>query len=759
MAKELSEDTKTLLKQVYDQFSLEDRGPRDRQIRVWRKLKLLWENLQYHYYSEVAHDWRLPVDNSMEGGADQSYYDKPVNVFRAYLESIIAALSVTIPPVTCYPDDADNPLDVSTAKAGDRIAQLIFRHNNAPLLWLHALFIYCTEGMMACYAYPHSDEKYGTYETEETEDYEEIHEKLVCPVCGEEFEDRNPIESDSFMPEEISPTACPQCSQIVTPSLIQRSVPATRLIGITKHPKTRICMDVYGGLYVKVPIGARKQADCPYLIFSYETHYSNVLDRYPSIRNRIQKGGTLSAAKDDEQWGRLSPQYQGDYPNNNVTVHECWFRPSSFNVLLEDDVDELKKEYPRGVKVVIIDDQVVDAEGQELDDYWTICHNPLSDYIHFDPLGLLLTSVQEITNDLVSLTLQTIEHGIPQTFANPKVLDFVAYRSSEVVPGGIYPAVPSSGKPLSEGFYEVKTATLSAEILPFANKVQELGQLISGALPSLFGGQVSGSRTASEYSMSRAQALQRLQTVWKSLTLWWKDVFGKVIPMFINEMKDDERQVQKDEFGNFINVYIRRAELEGKIGNVELEANENLPITWSQQKDVIMQLLEINNELLTGTLGSPENIPYLKRALGLSDYSIPGEDDRQKQYEEIVQLVNSQPYQLPPPPEVIMQAEQMGQQPPPPQEMPSVEIDPDVDMHAIHADICRRWLVSDAGRQTKLENVEGYKNVLLHMKMHKDYDMMMMMQQQMQQMQQQAPGAGQTQEAPIQEEGNVPTAQ
>src|SRR6185295_614222 len=225
-------------------------------------------------------------------------------------------------------------------------------------------------------------------------------------------------------------------------------------------------------------------------------------------------------------------------------------------------------------------------------------------------------------------------------FADPKVLNFNAYRQSEVIPGGIYPATPKSGKPLSEGFYEVKTATLSQEVLPFSQKIQEMGQVVSGALPSLFGGQTSGSRTASEYSMSRAQAQQRLQTTWKMLMVWWKTIFGKVIPMYIKEMKDDEKQVKKDEFGNFLNVFIRMSELQGKIGNIELEANENLPITWNQQKDAIMELFNLNNEAIMGTLMTPENMPYIKRAIGLNDYIIPGEDDRQKQYEEIQLLAN-----------------------------------------------------------------------------------------------------------------------
>ena len=102
------------------------------------------------------------------------------------------------------------------------------------------------------------------------------------------------------------------------------------------------------------------------------------------------------------------------------------------------------------------------------------------------------------------------------------------------------------------------------------------------------------------------------------LTMWWKQIFGKVIPMYIKEMKDDEKQVKKDEFGNFVNVFIRMAELQGKIGNIELEANENLPITWNQQKDSIMQLFEMNNEAIMASLMTPENMPFIKRAIGLS---------------------------------------------------------------------------------------------------------------------------------------------
>jgi hypothetical protein len=758
--KRVSDETKALLKSIIDHCDDDDRATRDRQIRVWRRLKLLWENIQHTYYSEVAHDWRIPELERTGEDSDQGYYDKPVNIFRAYLESIIAALSVTVPAITCYPDDADNSLDVITAKTGDRVAALIGKHNNVNLLWLHALFIFCTEGMTTCYAYPDEDESYGTYEDKKYEDVQQTTQQTICSNCHTQLADEEIIDDqkDKFMPgdEDASIDAkiattddfelCPYCSQVMIPEKQQQTATITRLVGVTQKPKSRICMEVYGGLFVKTPIWARSVKECMYLIYSYETHYANAIEEFgEDLDNEIQRG-SQSSYDMYEQWGRTSPQYRGEQPVNNVTIRTAWLRPTSFNILNKEQSAALHKEFPDGVKVCVVDDQVANACNERMDDCWTILVNPLSDYVHFDPLGLLLTSVQDITNDLVSLVVQTVEHGIPQTFADPKVLNFNAYRNSEVIPGGIYPATPKSGRPLNEGFYEVKTATLSQEVLPFAQKIQEIGQLVSGALPSLFGGQMSGSRTASEYSMSRAQALQRLQTTWKMFLSWWKEVNGKVIPMYIKMMKEDEKQVQKDEFGNFINIFIRRADLEGKIGSIELEANENLPITWNQQKDAIMELFKMQNDMMTAALTDIENLPYIKRAIGLSDFIIPGEDERQKEYEEILQLVASEPIEVPPDMNqyqmAVQQAQMQGMPPPPPpqpQTVPSVEPDFELDNHKIAADIDRRWLIGDAGRVCKTDNPAGYQNVLLHMKMHQQMQQAQMMQQQAQMMQQAPP--------------------
>lgn len=708
-----------LLLTVVEHFDAEDREVRERQIRKCKRLKLYWDSIFQAWYSEVAHDWRVWNADSSDESSDQAYYDKPVNTFRAYIETVIAALSVTTPAAKCYPADAESSLDTITAKAGDKISKLIDNHNNAPLLWLRALYTYYTEGTVYGYTYPRADSKYGTYKTNR---YEDVPEKKtvniqICPTCNstEEVDETQ----DVFQPENQEPITCATCGSELAFGEVQKDVVVNKIVGQDTNPKTRTIMEVYGGLYVKIANYAKTAGQTPYLIHAYEEHYATAMEEYEHLLGKqnflrkLQAGATGS--KDEyAQWGRLNTLYLGEYPNYTVTMRKCWLRPSAFNVLADlDDIRELKRLFPRGVKVCLVNDEFGSAEPQALDDYWTISVNPQEDYLTHDPAGIPLVTTQELTNDLISLIFQTIEHGIGQTFADPGVLSFSAYKDTETIPGGVYEATPKTGKSVSDGFYQMKTATLSAEVMPFFEMIQSLGQLVSGALPSLFGGQLDGSNTASEYSMSQSQARQRIQNVYRLFTFWWKEVKGKAIPIFITNMKVDEQDVARLPDGSFANLFIRMSELEGRIGKIELEAADNLPMTWTQTRDIVMKMIEAQNPMFLQWSAAPENIPVMRDVLGLTDFYIPGEDDRTKQYDEIKQLLASEPIEEPGEVDPLS-GEPLGQ----PQYMPSVEIDPTFDNHQIQFEIVRQWAVSEAGRVAKIENEAGYQNVLLHGQMH-----------------------------------------
>lgn len=769
MPRKIDDETKRLLKTVVDHFDMEDRIVRERQLRHCRRLKLYWNNFSQIYWSEAARDYRIyGADDLAVDGNDQEYYDRPVNVFRAFLETIIAALSIQIPGITCVPDDAENPADLSTAKAGDKIAELLYKHNDVIFFWLYALYIHCTEGMVACYTYEKSDKSYGAYEQRDYQD-EEI-ESYVCPHCGErladdifqmklpfgesqapeppgppdiEFSDE---ERNEFQPDDDDVDIhsalddegpiCPACLQSLDPELQKTKLVIPKFVGMSTKPKSRICFDVKGTLYVKIANYAKEQKDTPYLIDSYETHYANALHRYPELRDELPKGGMLGGVNDPyEQYARLNPQYRNAFPENQVTIKNAWLRPAAFEILELEQCKKMKRKFPDGAKVIMVNEICAHAENESLDDCWTITRNPMHDYLNHDPLGELLTNVQDIVNDLISLTLQTIEHGINQTWADPAVVNFPGQEQMEAAPGYITPTKLQGGaKNISESFFSTKSATLSPEIFQFYQIINQLGQFVSAAMPSIFGGsqEAGSSRTASEYAMSRSASLQRLQTPWKMLTIWWKTIFGKAISSYIKLVKDqgDQRIVKKNDSGSFVNIIIRRAEISGKIGDIELENGENIPVTDEQKADIVMKLMELNNMEIMAALTSPENLPFIRKIVRMPEFKLPGEDDRQKQYEEIQLLTQSEPIVIPPDELQIQLAVAQGMEPQPTQ-LPSIEVDPIVDNHQIEAAICRSWLVSEAGRLCKTENPPGYMNVLLHMKGHMDIIAQQMMQQQM----------------------------
>src|SRR5574338_108371 len=694
MKKLFDSKTADLLKKVIDHFDKEDRIVRNAQLRHYRRLKLYWNNFSQIYWSEQARDYRIytPQDLSTSS-TDQDFYDRPVNVFRAFLETIIAAMSIQVPAVSCVPDDADNANDIATANAGDKLAELFYKHNDVLFYWLHALYIHCTEGMVAAYTYEKEDKAFGMYHEKQYED-EEV-EGYICPHCQAKLESSlfNPLtqepsearndeaihfsemEMDEFAPddddiqlhyeiEEHGPV-CPECGQALDPDLQKTKLIIPRFVGMIDKPKARICMQVLGGLYIKIANYAKTQADTPYLIWSYETHYANVLEKYPRLWEEVPRGGWSNVGVNDpyEQYARLNPQYRNAFPEEQVTAKECWLRPASFNILNEEDAKFLKRAFPDGAGAVMVNDVVADYENESLDDCWTLTKNPLHDYLCHDPLGELLVNIQDIVNDLISLTIQTIEHGVAQTWADPAVVNFEAQSQIEATPGYITPTkIQGGARNISEAFFSTKAAALSPEIFQFYQIINQLGQFVSAAMPSIFGGsQESGSsRTASEYAMSRTASLQRLQTPWRMFTIWWKNIFGKVIPAMMKTMKDDERFVKKDDDGNFVNVYIRKAEITGKIGSVELEASEQIPVSDEQKADIVMRLMELNNMEIVQALTAPENLPFIRKIVRMPEFRLPGEDDRQKQLEEIQQLLQVEPIVLPPDPMMILAAVQQG---------------------------------------------------------------------------------------------------
>jgi hypothetical protein len=717
------EVTDALLR-IKDALCIPERSVREAYVKRLKKLECYWNNLQYIYWDAVARDYRDYQDRTAvafedpQGDTDVQAIAKVVNIYKAHGQAWISAIAAGIPYVRFFPDDADNASDVQTAKAYSKIAELIQRHNQSEILFLRALYLLFNTGVVFCYNELKTKKEFGSFKEPIPGQETLVNRSYFCPACGTPSGEEPAV--DPAIPAQQMPQQCPNCGVVAPPEIQDQEETFDTIVGYNDRPKSREILRVFGPLHVEVPHYISKLDEAPYLRFVTEEPVGLIQETYPEFAHLIK----ASYDSDEiERWARNDRRYAGEWQDNVCTVSRMWIRPWAFNYWGDTKdaiVKRLKEEYPEGCYVVIVNnDLVVEVLPDVLDDHWTATMSPFSEHIHAEPEGQSLVPIQDMTNELSNITLETIEFGIPETFADPAVLDFENYSKSEARPGMVNQAKAPSGQNLSAGFHDIKAASLSQEVEMFADRLDSSAQFVVGTFPTIYGGAIEGgSGTAREYELSRAQALQRLSGTWTVLKVWWAQVMSKSVRSFAKNMVQDEKFV-KEQGQSFINTWIRKAELQGKVGEIEPETSEAFPISWAQKRDVLLQLIQMQDPQMGQIFMHPENTSFIAELIGMEDLYIPGDDDRNKQLIEIAQLIQGQP--------TMMGFDPMtGQE----QFQSSVPVDQDVDRHEIEAEICLSWLKSPVGMDTKENNPAAWMNVRAHYMEHNNIIQMQMMQQQ-----------------------------
>lgn len=704
-----------VLSQLIDDYLLLEEGPRDINMKEWRKHLNYWDGLQYAAWDEGAGQWKTPdqiLDEDPQSDLDPSLYAKVVNVYKAHGEILIGALTSGVPTVRFFPVDADDHEDIQTSKAFSKIAELIARQNKAKMLLMKALYLLYNCGMVACYNENKTDYRFGSYKTPIYEDIPIVNSSTYCPECGAEM-GQEQLPGGSVAPSPPPNMQCQQCGYQGPPEQEQSQGSMPMQTGEQKNPKNRECLEIYGPLNVKIPLYVKEIIATPYLCLEDEFPVALVREIYPEYADKIQ---SFTLGTYDSEM-RVPAIYKGDMPDEMCTVQRIWFQPWALNMWRKDQemVQSLRQAFPEGIYVVRINESIiVEIVNDSLHNHWTFAEHPLAESLHAVPIGRPMIPLQDIENELDNLTLETIEFGLPELFADPKVLDFTAYQRQELRPGQVSPASAPAGRSLGEGFHEVKATTLSREVEMFAQRMNERQQFVQGTYPSIYGGASEGAGgTAREYELSKASALQRLSTTWAILQEWWAQIMEKSVRSFAKNMKTDEKFVQS-KGANFLNVWIKFSELGGEVGEVSPEVAEPFPISWTQKRDVILNLIQMNNEDIQAVFRHPENAGLIASTIGLPELFIPGDDSRNKQLYEIGQLIMAEP----------MPGGGMDPATGEPIFMPSIPIDKTLDDHNVESEVCKAWLRSEVGIYAKQTNPAGYMNVMSHMKMH-DFEVQM----------------------------------
>jgi hypothetical protein len=751
------EDIGLLISNLVVQIDTQERPTREVLIKIWKYLELLWTGIANFYWNSTTNQWQpITYDDirhlSDSSDIDPSLLNKTINMLRPYGESILGVLTTDTPRVKFFPEDADQIDDINTAKAYSNIERKIQQDVFIKQILAKIIKYLLTGGFSAVYNYTHTSEEYGTKEepTYNSKKFritnyscancgnlihsnrealgEELGEELgedtldnaqgvelgLSETIGEPLDDereRTELEEVPTEGPEIEEVTCPNCSLFAPPvqdfeeeEVLEPGPP--RII-----PKSRQNIEVFGPLNVKIPTKASKKSEILWCILEEEIHEARAKSLYPNYKDKIKPGSHTDLAYD--RWARSQYENMGELNQYYVTIRKVWLRPDAYYILPEDQCEKLKNLFPHGLLAVFSTDTFLFAEASVMDDHWTFSRNPVYERIYGDPLLKAAIPLQEAANDLFQLELETVKYSIPQTFADPLHFDFEAYSKSKAQPGLIYPIKTGpGGRPISDIFYETRTAQLPKEVEVLEDKINNLFQFILGTFPSIFGGEAQGSKTLGEYEQSRAQALQRLNiNPWDIVVNMYAEFMSKSVKHYAEDLLEDERFVEQ-KGNNFINVWIRKADLQGKIGAVRPEVVQQFPTSWGQKKAAILEMLSMNNPMINNILFHPENIHILALYLSIEQLYIPGDDQRNKQLSELKGLVGGMPLVDPNTGEPISS---------------SVPVEMEVDDHQIHSSVLEAFICSEAGQSLKEFNPEAYANCLMHLQEHK----MILQQQQM----------------------------
>lgn len=747
---EKKEFLERLVTSIVNSIDVQERPSREVLVRLWKYMDLLWSGITSYYWSSQTAQWRPITYDDLKGISDTVEFDpsllnKNVNLIRPYGESLVGVLTTTLPRTKYFPADADKVEDINTAKVSSIIEKRIVSDNFMKIKIIEVLVKLFNGGFAAAYNYSHISPEYGIYKKpiEVAKSYETT--SLQCSSCGvaissdkkELKENTENIETGLDEPineeqsndtPEVQEATCPSCREM-NPPIVNTENSIEYETQFKDVPKSRQLIKIYGPLNIKIPVKASCKEEVLWLILEEELHESQARSMYPEYWDQIQ-GGDAAADLTLDRYARAQYESMAETGIHYVTMRKVWLRPSAYPLIgNKEEYEQLLSEYPKGLVAVFAGNTYLFCEESVLDEHWTLTFNPLYNRVYGDPLGKALVPLQEVANEIYQLEVDTFKHSIPQLFADPAVVDFEAYAQSEARAGQLYPLKPGSpGRNIGESFFETRSATLPKEVADLDAKQDRLFQFISGILPPVFGGPSAGSKTLGEYEQSKNQALQRLGIVWTIVNVMYSELMAKSVKAYRKGLLEDEFIVEAQGDGSFINTWIRKADaVDGEVGKVEPEVGEEFPISWSQKKANLLELLNLNNDMVTSILFHPENIHDIVTYLGMDDLYVPGDEQRNLQLGEIAKIVAQTK-------DLMTQMKRLESEgiPVDPTLLtpPTVPINMMVDDHAIHSEIIKAFLSGITGQELNENLPLAYAGISMHLQMHQE----VLMQQEMEAM-------------------------
>lgn len=662
--------------------------------RIWL-LRKFHKNILYYrdlaYFAPALYqglvdatgiDGSILPDPSWQGNG---VYDYTQNIYRGYCRKLCAVLGTRIPNAVAVPNDPSDEKDIAAARAANNAALYIRDHCDlqVQILWLiFSLYNFGTSFWSI--EWEVDGKKYGYKDASE---------------MGTE---QMSLGDDSDPLHPPTPVTVPKPGE---PNMV---------------PKGALKVEITDGTEVSVPLDVKALdgiEGCYWVRRERERHKSYFLMNYDGkdedtvdVREAL-KGGDENAFNENtasllygesirsamaSPIGVVRPRRE----NRWTEIQEDW-TPQMYEMVGDKAKRQLLKDnFPQGCRITAVKGRIIDLEAREIHAHWVVCQPEPSARIMNEPLGDDWVITQDITNNILNQQNETIERSNEPGFADPTRVDLDAWQRRRDNPADLIPALRPPGGTLADLIYRPPAVEFSEQIVPYRQQVEETAQDMSGLTPIIWGGDTSDP-TARQSELKTNAAIRQLSVVWVMVGKSLESLYEKSCAL----LADHEDGILKfskqkeNEYGKFDSVAVVIEDLKG--GEYHFEADEAIPMTWGQQRDLLMWMLDKPADILKGWgLDDPLNIYEFKTLLGMPGMRVPHLDDRDKGMDIISQLLQSAPQPGPTDP-------QTGQ--PGPQQS---SIQPDwEDDSKFMSELAKAYLT--VNYELKESNPDGYQNVVL----------------------------------------------
>jgi hypothetical protein len=620
----LSEDAREALLALDYILSKADIAPRRIEIeQAWKA-----NHYQRGYQFLLKHrngGWTIPATGTGYGAGEQKYNSQfySTNIYGEKAEIIIAALAREVPKVEFFPANPEHGPDQDMADVAEDLKDIWSKNNDLQRILRDVAGVFYTEDRALLWTrYEINGDEYG---------YEEPGEPVVP-----EDEQNPPTEgtgtsgSDQYDESNQSP------------------VDSTA----KRRPRGRVRTTVSGKLDHKVPI----YVDSQYLMGGIQIYedkdVATAKAQFPWMKDKIVGGGDGTGETELDRIARenvrqaVPGQYvTGDSINRHSVVKHTYIRRSMFydSEVKEEVRTELLDKFPDGVVLVKSATEFCYARNENMDDHIAIGHPFPGKGQNRRALGESLLPIQDYLNELIALALDFAKRTVAKKWMDSEAFNVEALKQQNNVPGSIGPFQRQPGVPVDQLIFIEPTPAPQPWLLTYIQWIiTSLSERISGALPSMFGAQISGQVGSEGVAIQRDQALQRVGCPWNEIQAMFACAARQAAMLTAKCANKDINDVIPGKG----RVSIKLNSLKGSVLCYP-ESNPEFPESWSQREQRVMSLVDhalaSPNTEYSQIVLSPQNLKILKGVVRMPDFVIKGAASVDKQEAELELLLRLGP--------------------------------------------------------------------------------------------------------------------